>query len=123
MSSPARSEALFDLVSRARRGPGRDHFSREDLAQISRTARRAPEVMVKVLGRGGQDLKSVRRHFNYLRLREEGEVPIETDDGQRLEGRSVARDLLEDWDLDLDELRARSDLDTHDKAPRSWFIS
>ncbi len=118
MSSPARSEALFDLVSWARRGPGRDHFSREDLAQLSRTARRAPEVMVKVLGRGGQDLKSVRRHLNYLRLREDGEVPIETDDGQRLGGRNVAQEMLEDWDLELDELRPRSELDTHGQGSK-----
>jgi hypothetical protein len=111
--SSARSESLFDFISRARRGPGRDHFSREDVAQISRTVRRAPEVMVKVLGRGGQDLKSVRGHLNYLRVREDGDVPIETDDGRQLEGRTAARELMEDWDLDLDDLRPRSDLDSH----------
>jgi hypothetical protein len=111
--SSARSESLFDFISRARRGPGRDHFSREDMAHISRTVRRAPEVMVKVLGRGGQDLKSVRGHLNYLRVREDGDVPIETDDGRQLEGRTAARELMEDWDLDLDDLRPRSELDTH----------
>jgi hypothetical protein len=69
--------------------------------------------MVKVLGRSGQDLRAVRRHLDYLRLREEGELPIEMDDGQRLEGKGVAQELLTDWDLELDELRPRSDLDTH----------
>jgi hypothetical protein len=111
--SSARSEYLFNFISRARRGPGRDHFSREDVAQISRTVRRAPEVMVKVLGRGGQDLKSVRGHLSYLRVREDGDVPIETDDGRQLEGHTAARELMEDWDLDLDDLRPRSELDTH----------
>ncbi len=68
---------------------------------------------MKVLGRGGQDLKAVGRHLDYQRLRKDGELQIETDDGQRLHGPGVSKDLLEDWDLDLDELRPRSDLDTH----------
>jgi hypothetical protein len=43
---------LFDLVSYARRGPGdRDHFSPRQIAQIARTMKRIPEVMVKVLPR------------------------------------------------------------------------
>jgi hypothetical protein len=113
MSSLARSKPLFDLISLARRGPGRDHFTRDEVTHISRTVRRTPEVMVKVLGRGGQNLKSVLGHLNYLRSREDGDVPIQTDDGRELEGRGVGRDLIEDWDLDLDDLRPRSDLDTH----------
>jgi hypothetical protein len=113
MPSRMHSERLFDLASYARRGPGRrDHLSPEHVAQIARTARRAPEVMVKVLSRGGQDLKAVGRHLDYLRLREEGELEIETDAGQRLAGQGVAKELLEDWDLDLDELRPRSVLET-----------
>ena len=105
MPSQQGKEALFDLASYARRGPGRrDHLSPAQIAQISRTAHRAPEVMVKVLGRGGQDLKAVGRHLDYLRLRKDGELQIETDDGQRLDGPGVSKDLLEDWDLDLDEL-------------------
>jgi len=113
MPNPAHSEPLFNFISLARRGPGRDHFSRGELAQISRTVRRTPEVMVKVLGRGGQNLKAVLRHLNYLRSREEGDVPIETDEGRHLEGRTAAKELLEDWDLELDDLRPRSDLDSH----------
>jgi hypothetical protein len=113
MPNPAHSEPLFNLLSLARRGPGRDHFSRGELAQISRTARRTPEVMVKVLGRGGQNLKSVLGHLNYLRSREEGDVPIEVDEGRQLEGRTAGKELLQDWDLDLDDLRPRSDLDSH----------
>jgi len=67
--------------------------------------------MVKVLSRGGQDLKAVRRHLDYLRDRDEGELAIETDDGERLTGRGAANDLLEDWNLDLQEHRHRWDLD------------
>jgi hypothetical protein len=67
--------------------------------------------MVKVLSRGGQDLGAVRRHLDYLRFRDDGELELETDDGQRLSGESVSKELLKDWDLDLEEHRRRSDLD------------
>jgi hypothetical protein len=103
---------LLNVASYARRGPGRrDRLSSAEVELIARTARRTPEAMVKVLSRGGQDLKAVRRHLDYLRDRDEGELAIETDDGERLTGRDAANDLLEDWDLDLQEHRHRWDLD------------
>src|ERR1700689_1617333 len=103
---------LLDIASYARRGPGhRDRLSPAEVQQIARTVRRTPEVMVKVLSRGEQDLGAVRRHLDYLRLRDDGELDLETDDGQRLSGRAVSRELLEDWDLDLEEHRRQSDLD------------
>ena len=103
---------LLNIASYARRGPGRrDRLSRGEVELIARTAGRTPEVMVKVLSRGGQDLKAVRRHLDYLRDRDEGELAIETDDGERLTGRDAAADLLEDWNLDLQEHRHRWDLD------------
>src|SRR3984957_21092195 len=103
---------LLDIASYARRGPGhRDRLSPAEVQQIARTVRRTPEVMVKVLSRGGQDLKAVGRHLDYLRLRDEGELGLETDDGQRLTGDTVTQELLESWDLDLEEHRRRSDLD------------
>jgi hypothetical protein len=112
MPNGTSSERLFDLVSYARRGPGRrDHLSPGEIAQVARTARRTPEVMVKVLSRGGQDLKAVGRHLDYLRLRDEGELGLEADDGQRLTGDYVTQELVESWDLDLEEHRRRSDLD------------
>ena len=64
--------------------------------------------MVKVLTHGGQDLKSVQRHLAYLDRT--GELEIETDDGERIAGKGVERELLEDWDLDLEEDRRRVDL-------------
>ena len=113
-SRPIRFDAqpLLDISSYARRGPGRrDHLSPAEIERVARTVRRTPEVMIKVLSRGGQDLKAVRRHLDYLRDREEGELAIETDDGERLTGPGVARNLTEDWNLDLQEHRQRSDLD------------
>jgi predicted transcriptional regulator len=100
---------LLDIASYARRGPGRrDRLSQDEIELIARTARRTPEVMVKVLSRGGQDLKAIGRHLGYLNRG--GEVEIETDDGQRLSGEGVEKELLEDWDLDLEEHRRKADL-------------
>jgi predicted transcriptional regulator len=103
---------LLDIASYARRGPGRrDHLSHEETELIERAVRRTPEVMVKVLSRGGQDLKAVGRHLDYLNRG--GEVDIETDDGQRLSGKGIEKELLEDWDLDLEEHRRKADLESH----------
>jgi hypothetical protein len=45
---------LLDIASYARRGPGRrDRLSQDEIELIRRTVRRTPEVMVKVLSRGG----------------------------------------------------------------------
>jgi hypothetical protein len=100
---------FLDLTCYARPGPGRrDHFSRTDLEIIARTAHRTPEVMVKVLTHGGQSLGAVGRHFNYLDR--DGELPIETDDGQRLRGKGGEDLLIEDWDLDLEEDRRTANL-------------
>lgn len=111
MLSARGNEPLFDLASYARRGPGRrDRLSPGEIAQIQRTVHRAPEVMVKVLSRGGQDLKAVGRHIDYLRDREDGEREVETDDGRQLSGEGATKELLEDWDLELEARRNRSDL-------------
>src|SRR5579864_1469921 len=98
---------LLDIASYARRGPAdRVHLAQEEIQIISRTVRRTPEVMVKVLTKGGGDLKAVGRHLSYLSR--DGEVEIETDDGRRLGGEGVELELLEDWDLDLEEARRTS---------------
>jgi hypothetical protein len=108
---------LLDIVSYARHGPGRrDRLSPAEVELISRTVRRAPEVMVKVLTHGGQDLKSVQRHLEYLNRR--GELEIETDEGERIADKDVEKELLEDWDLDLQEDRRRVDLGPRkDRSP------
>jgi len=95
---------LLDIASYARRGPAeRVHLAEEEIQLLYRTVRRTPEVMVKVLTQGGRDLKAVGQHLSYLSR--DGEVEIETDDGRRLSGQGVEQELLEDWDLDIDEAR------------------
>jgi predicted transcriptional regulator len=100
---------LLDIASYARRGPvDRVQLAPEEIQLLNRTVRRTPEVMVKVLTKGGGDLKAVGRHLNYLSR--DGEVEIETDDGRRLSGEGVEQELLEDWDLDLEEARRTREL-------------
>jgi hypothetical protein len=114
MPSQAYSQPLFDLFSFARRGPGRrDHLSPREIQQVVRTVRRTPEVMVKVLPKSANTLAAVRKHLAYIGRR--GELDLETDDGER---RRSGNDLVEDWDLDLDEYRRKSDLTaTRGKEP------
>jgi hypothetical protein len=110
------AEPLLDIASYARHGSSRrDRLSQDEIELISRTVRRTPEVMVKVLSRGAQDLKAIGRHLGYLNRG--GEVEIETDDGQHLSGRGVEKGLLEDWDLDLEEHRRKADLEPRSKRP------
>lgn len=102
-------EPLLNIASYARRGPvDRVHLAQEEIQLLSRTVRRTPEVMVKVLTKGGQDLKAVGRHLSYLSR--EGDVEIETDDGRRLNGEGTEQELLEDWDLDLEQARRTREL-------------
>src|SRR6185437_12776462 len=88
----------------ARRSPGRrDRLSPEELAHIGRTVRRTPEVMVKVLSKDSNNLRSVARHLNYIGRR--GSLELETDGGERIQGKRACQQLVEDWDLDLDQDR------------------
>jgi hypothetical protein len=104
-----RGQALLDLRSYARPGPARrDRLSSEQVALIARTVDRTPEVMVKMLNRGGTSLGAVRRHMQYLDRG--GQLVIETDDGEPLKGKGAAPALLEDWSLDLDAKRPAADL-------------
>jgi Relaxase/Mobilisation nuclease domain len=99
------NEPMFDLLSYTRRGPGRrDSLSPADIQQIARTVGRTPEVMVKILSRGANNLTAVRKHLDYIGRK--GEVQLETDDGRK----RAIDDLLDDWDLDLDEFRPHSEL-------------
>ena len=72
--------------------------------------------MVKVLTRGGKDLKSIQRHLDYLDRK--GDLEIDTDDGQQLSGKGVEKALLEDWDLDVETDRRRAELTPRrDRSP------
>lgn len=103
----------LDIGSYARHGPGRrDRLSSAQVAFIASTVRRAPEVMIKMLNQGGRDLGSVARHLKYVDR--DGELPIETDDGDPLKGKGVSKAILDDWDLELDAKRPP----TADHKPR-----
>jgi hypothetical protein len=99
----------LDIGSYARHGPGRrDRLSPAHIAAISRTVRRTPEVMLKMLNDGGRDVGSVARHLKYLDR--DGKLEIETDDGEAVRGKGAATGLIDDWGLDLDEKRPTADL-------------
>ena len=58
--SALEGRALLDVGSYARRGPGRrDRLSPEEVALVGRTVRRTPEVMVKVLAKDSNNLRSL----------------------------------------------------------------
>jgi hypothetical protein len=93
--------ALFDLVSYGRGGPGRSSgLSPGQVAQIARTVGRTPEVVVKVLPKDSNNARSIQRHIAYIGRR--GDLDLETDDGAQVQGKGVGKDLLIDWDLDLE---------------------
>ena len=109
MATRVIDDPLFDLGSYARRGPGRrDHLTPSQVQQVARTVGRTPEVMVKVLARGANDLGAVRRHLDYIGRK--GDVDLETDDGEKLRDAKAGKSLVEDWDLELDAQRSRADL-------------
>jgi hypothetical protein len=59
------AKPILDLVSYGRAGPAAP-LSPAQVEQIRRTVRRVPEVMVKVLSKGCQDLRSVGKHVDYI---------------------------------------------------------
>jgi len=91
----------LDIVSYGRRGSRPpERFTAVQLEQIARTVRRTPEVMVKVSG-GGRSAAAVVAHLKYIDRH--GRLDIETDDGERLRGRGIEKQLLKDWNLDIEE--------------------
>ena len=93
---------LLDIASYGRRGPGYRPLSKAEIEHISRTVHRVPEVMIKVSG-GARTLRGVEDHLDYIGR--EGEGELETDDGQRLRENGFERQLLKEWDLDLEARR------------------
>jgi hypothetical protein len=102
-------EPLLDIVSYGRGGPRETggRLTPVQLEQIQRTVRRTPEAVVKVLSRASNDLKAAGKHMDYIGRN--GELELETDDGDHLSGR-IGRDILDDWDLDLDDVRRQATL-------------
>ena len=97
-----RDKPLLDIASYGRRGPGSQRFSKAEIEHFSRTVRKVPEVMIKVSG-GARTLQGVEEHLDYIGR--EGEEEVETDDGRHLREKGFERDLVNDWDLDLEARR------------------
>lgn len=92
---------LLDVASYGRRGPGyRPSLTHAEVAHAIRTVRGAPEVVIKVSG-GARTIRGVATHLEYLETR----ADLETDDGVTVSEKGLGRDLLKDWDLEVDEIR------------------
>jgi hypothetical protein len=91
----------LDIASFGRRGP-EAKLTPSEVDYVARTARRVPEVMIKVSG-GARTLQGVGAHFDYIGRK--GLNEIETDMGEKLMERGFEKDLMPDWDLDLGVLR------------------
>jgi hypothetical protein len=102
-------EPLLDIVSYGRGGPRENggRLAPEHVEQIRRTVQRVPEVMVKVLPRASNDLTAASKHLDYISRY--GKLELETDSGEGLTDRS-GKALLEEWDLDIDDVRRQSAL-------------
>jgi len=99
---------LLNIASYARGGSrAADRLTPSQIEQIRLTVNRAPEAVVKVLPRASNDLKALGKHIDYIGRR--GKLDLEGDDGERLRGR-VGAMLIEDWDLDIDDVRRQSGL-------------
>jgi hypothetical protein len=62
---------------------------------------------VKVLPRDSNDLQAVGKHLDYIGRN--GKLELESDGGERLSGR-IGKALLDDWDLDIDDVRRQAPL-------------
>lgn len=98
---------ILDIASYGRRGPGHPRpLTNAEIARVSRTVLRVPEVLIKVSG-GARSLRGVRAHLDYIGR--EGKGVVETDDGALHQEKGFERALLEDWDLDLEENRRHTE--------------
>jgi hypothetical protein len=61
----------------------------------------AKEVMVKISG-GGRDADGVQAHFEYIDRH--GKLPIETDQGEILQGKTAGAELINEWALDYGKI-------------------
>lgn len=100
---------MFDIASygRGSAGEASGRLTPEKLEQIRRTVQRVPEVVVKVLARGSSDLKAAGQHLDYIGRY--GHLELNDEDGERIRGR-IGKELLEEWDLDIDDVRRQATL-------------
>ncbi|KWF91488.1 DNA polymerase [Burkholderia cepacia] len=68
-------------------------------AQLARTLRRTPEVMVKITNKAAsaQGMGAVRRHLRYISRN--GRIELEDQNGDRIAGKDALRDLTKTWQL------------------------
>lgn len=66
-------------------------------AQIARTTRRTPEVMVKITNRlgAGKGMRAIRDHFAYISRN--GKLELEIDTGERLADKAAIKDFAHEW--------------------------
>lgn len=102
-------EPLLDIVSYGRGGPRENggRLTPAQIEQIRRVVQCVPEVVVKVLPRASNDLKAAGKHLDYISRY--GKLELETDDGGRVHGR-IGKALLEEWDVDIDDVRRQGEL-------------
>ncbi len=96
---PREDRGLLEIVSHARTPPlRRDRLSPDQIAQVARTVRRTPEVMVKVTG-GGTSIRAVSAHLAYITRH--SDLELHSDDGTVASDRETQRALTKHWHLDL----------------------
>jgi hypothetical protein len=85
-------------ASRLSHGGIRDDAARMR-AQVARTLRRTPEVMVKITNKAAsaQGMGAVRRHLRYISRN--GRIELEDQNGDRIVGKEALRDLTKTWQL------------------------
>jgi hypothetical protein len=83
-------------------------LSPEQLKQIERTVRRAPEVIVRISAPQSNDFDAVQKYLDLIAR--QGELRLETDSAELMGGPRLGRRLMEEMDLDLEEYRRRPEL-------------
>jgi type IV secretion system T-DNA border endonuclease VirD2 len=91
-------QADIDFLVNGRRAKTRRLTVGERRAQLWRTVRKVPEVMVKVSG-GGKTVQHVRAHMDYITRN--GKLQAITDQGDIVNSREDVKALIDDWDLDI----------------------
>lgn len=68
-------------------------------AQIERTAKKAPEVMVKITNKkgAGRGMANIRNHLDYISRN--GKLEIEDQRGELVRGRSDLKDFQDNWQI------------------------
>lgn len=81
--------------------------SGEIRAQIARTARRSPEVMVKITSQknAGRGMTTIRNHLDYISRN--GKVLLEDHEGRLLSGKADVNDVKKDWAADIPDISHR----------------